>query len=347
VDDGMQGVFLTDQQQIAIHDVLAAPECPPDGVLIRLRACGVCGGDLKRYRYFEGPYPNFMGGHEYAGEVIEGGPDVRGFQPGDRVANCFGNFCGLCTNCLLGSPNFCTGIPRLRNAGGGFAEFVARLTPERGCGLFRLPEDLSFEHAAVCEPADCAIGAALRGRPEVGQWAAVVGLGAMGHFVSQTLFGLGVKVIGIDVSENRLRAATPFCAEVVNSSTQEPVAAVREITGGIGVDRAYEVVGIEPTFAAALQMTRMGGTAVLVGVFRAPMQAFDPEWLFRRDLTVIAAKGPRPLLTAQGESTVLDFIKRKIIRPETVVTTFPLAKAAEAFAAQASSECLKAVIVPE
>ena len=343
----MQGVFLADRQHIVVDDGVPTPDCPPDGVLVRMQTCGVCGGDMKQYRYFVGPYPRFMGGHEYAGDVIEVGANVQTFRRGDRVANCFGNFCGQCANCLLGSPNFCTGAPRLRNAGGGFTDLIARLTPAQGCGLFPLPIGLSFEHAAVCEPADCAIGAALRGQPEAGQWAAVVGLGAMGHFVSQTLYGMGVRVIGIDVSPNRLQAARPFCAEVVNSATHDPVAVVREITRGIGVDRAYEVVGIEPTFAAALQMTRMGGITILVGVFRAPMTGFDPEWLFRRDLTVVAAKGPRPLLTAQGEATVLDFIARKIIRPETVVTTFPRSQAAAAFAAQASSECLKAVLVPD
>jgi L-iditol 2-dehydrogenase len=343
----MQAVFLDAPSSIGVRDSLAAPECPPDGVLLRVRACGICGGDLKPYRYHAGPFPHLIRGHEYAGEVVEVGAEVATFRPGDAVVQCFGNFCGLCTNCRLGSPNFCTGVPRLANAGGGFAELVATRTPAGGCGLFAKPPELSFAHAAVCEPADCAVGAALRGQPEAGQWAAVVGLGAMGHFIAQALHAFGLRVIGIDVSPNRRAAARPFCAEVVDSSALDPVAAVREITGGVGADRAYEVVGIEPTLAAALQMTRMSGVAVLVGVFREPMRQFDPEWLFRRDLTLIAAKGPRPLLTAQGEPLVLDYIARRIIRPETVVTTFPRARAAEAFAAQAASECLKAVIVPD
>jgi threonine dehydrogenase-like Zn-dependent dehydrogenase len=288
----VEGVFLIEPERVVVRDALPRPSCRPDGVLVRTRACGICGGDLKPYRYYDGPFPRFMGGHEYAGEVLEVGAGVERFRPGDAVVRCFGNFCGLCSNCLVGSPNFCTGTERPANPGGGFAELVATSTPLRGCGLFLKPDDLPFEHAAVCEPADCAIGAALRGAPAPGHWAAVVGMGAMGHFVAQTLFAIGVRVIGVDVSANRLRAAEPFCAEQVRSDRQDPVAAVREITGGVGADRAYEVVGIEPTFAAALQMTRMGGTTVLVGVFRQPMAHFDPEWLFRRDLTVIAAKAP-------------------------------------------------------
>jgi alcohol dehydrogenase len=343
----MRAAFLDAPQRIGVRAALPAAECPADGVLLRVRANGVCGGDVKSYRYHPGPYPVFMRGHEYTGEVVQVGADVATFRPGDAVVRCFASFCGLCTNCLLGSPNFCTGVPPLTSAGGGFAEHVASRAPARGSGLFPKPADLSFAHAAVCEPADCAIGAALRGSPAPGQWAAVIGLGGIGHFIAQILHALGVRVIGVDTSRNRLAAAGPFCAEIVDSSGVDPIAAVKEITGGVGADRAYEVVGIEPTLAAALQLTRMSGTVVLVGVFREPMKRFDPEWLFRRDLTLIAAKGPRPLLTAQGTPLVLEYIARRIIRPETVVTTFALSEAQEAFAAQASAACLKAVVVPD
>ncbi len=157
---------------------------------------------------------------------------------------------------------------------------------------------------------------------------------------------MGVRVIGIDVSENRLHAARPFCRELVNSTLNDPVATVVEITGEIGVDQAYEVVGIEATLTAALQMTRVSGTTVLVGGFGRPMKSFHPEWVFRRDLTLIGAKG-RPLQTAQGEAVVLDYIERGIIQPDAVVTGFPRSRADEAFAAQNAAECLKAVLVSD
>ena len=121
------------------------PVVTDDGVLVRVRACGICGGDLKPYRYHDGPFPRFMGGHEYAGEVVEVGARVEQFRPGDAVVRCFGNVCGLCPNCLVGSPNFCTGVERPTDPGGGFAEFVATSTPPRGCGLFPTPAGLSFE----------------------------------------------------------------------------------------------------------------------------------------------------------------------------------------------------------
>jgi L-iditol 2-dehydrogenase len=342
----VRGVFLLEREVVAISDGLASPECPRDGVVLRIRGGAVCGGDLKTYRHWKGPFPRFMGGHEYSGEIAGVGAEVSTFAVGDAAVFCFGNFCGVCTNCRLGSPNFCVEKRPLANAGGGFAEYVAVVTPAHGCGLFLKPKALSFSHAAVAEPAGCAISAVERGRSKAGQWAAVVGLGAIGHFTCQVLCGMGVRVIGIDISDNRLQAAEPYCRETINSTRSDAVAVVMEITGGVGVDQAYEAVGAEATLAAALRMTRVSGTTVLVGVFGEPMKAFHPEWVFRRDLTVIGAKG-RPMMTAQGEAVVLDYIERGIIQPDAVVTEFSHARAAEAFAAQNAAECLKAVLVSD
>lgn len=120
----------------------------------------------------------------------------------------------------------------------------------------------------------------------------------------------------------------------------------RELLGGAAKLAPYEAVGVDQAFSAAIRMTRMGGITVLAGVFRKPMESFDPEWLFRRDLTVVAAKGPRPLLTSQGVPLVHEYMARGIIRPEAAVAVYPLARAGEAFRALSAAECLKAVIVP-
>jgi len=86
--------------------------------------------------------------------------------------------------------------------------------------------------------------------------------------------------------------------------------------------------------------------AVLAGVYRHPVANFDPEWIFRRDLTVIGGKG-QPLVTAQGEALAIDFFRRGVLRAEQVVTAFPRSQAAEAFAAQNAAACLKAVLTTE
>ena len=342
----MNGIFLVERERVAVHDDLRNVECPADGVVVRVRACGICGGELKHYRESQGPYPVFMGGHEFTGTVTGVGAEVSEFEVGDEVIQCYGTHCGKCVNCRLGIPSFCLAQRRLTNPGGGFADFVAVVTPAGGAGLFPRPASFSDVVAAACEPAGCAISAALRSRPEPGQWAAVIGLGAIGHFICQTLHSMGVRVIGIDVNANRIRAAQPYCAETIDSTTRDSIMTVREITGGVGADRSFEAVGIEATLAATLQMTRVGGIALLAGVFRHPVANFDPEWIFRRDLTVIGGKG-QPRVTAQGEPLAIDFFRRGLIRSEGVVTAFPRSQAAEAFAAQNSHAVLKAVIITE
>jgi threonine dehydrogenase-like Zn-dependent dehydrogenase len=340
----MQGIVLLERQRVAVRHDLPEAECPPDGVVVRVRACGICGGDLKVYREWNGPFPKFLGGHEFTGEIVRVGSEVSQFRAGDEVIQCFGPHCGQCVNCRNGSYSFCLARRQLTNSGGGFAELVSVVTPEGGAGLFHRPATFSDAMAAACEPASCAISAALRSQPEPGNWAAVVGLGAIGHFICQTLHSMGVKAIGIDVSDNRLNAAAPYCVETINSNRREPVASVLEITGGIGVDRSYEAVGIEATLAATLQMTRVGGVAVLAGVFRHPVASFDPEWIFRRDLTVIGGKG-RPLVTTQGQALAIDLIQRGRLHPEVVLTEYPRSQAAEAFAAQNAADCVKAVLM--
>ena len=284
-----------------------------------------------------------MGGHEFTGTIAGIGTDVSDFAIGDEVIQCYGPHCGRCKNCRNGSPSFRLERRRLPNAGGGFADFVAVLTPDGRAGLFYKPTGFPDVVAAACEPAGCAISASLRGSPEPGHWAAVVGLGAIGHFVCQTLHSMGVHVIGIDVSADRIRAADPFCDEAVDSSACDPVATVFEITAGLGADRSYEAVGISSTQAATLQMTQVGGIAVVEGVFGHPVQEFDPVWIFRRDLTVIGGKG-HPLMTAQGEPLAIDFFRRGWRVTEAVVTGFPRSQAPEAFAALNAGACLKAVI---
>ncbi|MBM4437320.1 MAG: alcohol dehydrogenase catalytic domain-containing protein, partial [Actinobacteria bacterium] len=259
----MNGIFLVERERVAVRDALPAVECPADGVVVRVRACGICGGDLKHYRESQGPFPVFMGGHEFTGTIVRVGTEATGFAVGDEVIQCYGHHCGRCANCRLGHPSFCLDRRRLSNPGGGFADDVAVVTPEGGAGIFRRPAGFSDLVAAACEPAGCAISVALKARPEPGQWAAVLGLGAIGHFICQTLHAIGLRVIGIDLSANRLRAAQPFCAETVDATARDPVATVREITGGLGADCGFEAVGIEATLGVTLQMTRVGGVVVL------------------------------------------------------------------------------------
>src|SRR5262249_57177251 len=85
----VKGVFLVARERAAVADALVRPEPPPGGVVLRVRGGGICGGDLKTYRSYAGPFPRFMGGHEYAGEVVRVGAGIAAFRVGDTAVLCF------------------------------------------------------------------------------------------------------------------------------------------------------------------------------------------------------------------------------------------------------------------
>jgi len=341
----MKGLFLVKPGYVELIE-MPKPTIDENEVLIRVRACSICGGDIKIYKNKDLAvnFPYFMGGHEWSGEVVEVGSNVKDFKIGDRVARCFNNYCGFCVNCRVGSPNFCTGIKH-REHSGGFAEYVSfYIPPNGGKGLYKIPEELKYEDAALAEPGTCAIRAVLRGNPQAEEFITVLGLGGLGQLIAQRLCASGAIVIGIDVNDSKLEKASPWCKYLINSSKEDPVEKVLKITSGIGADKVYEVVGIEDTWIQAVEMIRLGGILVMVGVVSKPTTKFNLDRIFRKDITVIPSKGPFPLLTPQGEPMIWNDMKRGIIRPEEIYKLFTVDKANGAFEAQAYGNVPKAVM---
>ncbi|MGQ9631314.1 MAG: zinc-dependent alcohol dehydrogenase [bacterium] len=342
----MRGLFLMGPESVGVRE-MDDPQIRGDEVLVRVKACGICGGDIKRYRLSRGPseFPQFLGGHEFSGEVVEVGGDVEGFEAGDRVANCFANYCGFCLHCRLGRENFCIGLGRRQYNSGGFAERTTCYVPSKGRGLHKIPEGIDYKQAALAEPGTCAVHAALKANASPGDFVAVLGLGGLGQMIAQILASQRARVIGIDIQADKCRIASKFCENVIDASKDEPIGVAREITGGVGPDIVLEVVGVEETLTQAVEMIRLGGRLVLVGVFVKPTTNFNPERFFRKDIQVVPSKGPYPHVTPRGVPTVFDYIQRGIIRPSELIATFPFEGGEEAFRAQAEGGVPKAVVV--
>lgn len=322
-----------------------------DRVILEVKACGVCGGDLKAYmgRGKRNVFPRRMSGHEYAGIVVEVGRDVRGFKIGDRVANVTLPACGRCFACRTGHTNYCQTAPESTSAslGAGFGERVAfTVDPTMMGGHFIVPDDIDIVHAALAEPATCAIGAVKRGPIRPSDIVAVIGLGGLGQLVAQVATGVGARTIGIDVQKEKVELASRWCEWVIDASSQDPVEAVLEITGGRGADVVMEVVGRPEPFEQALHMVRLGGRVVIVGGHTAPVPSFHPEWIFRKDVELVGAKGAFPLLATSDEPVVFDYMRRGIIQVEPLIATFSLDSAQEGFEAQRTGGIPKAVICP-
>ncbi len=344
----MKALLLTAPSQL---DLVDFPDpAPADGeVLVRVRACGICGSDIHGWDGSTGRRrPPLIMGHEASGEIAAIGPGVTRWKKGDRVTFDSTIFCGECAYCRAGQVNLCdnrrvVGVspPEYRQHG-AFAEYVA--LPTRI--LYAVPDQLTYAQAAMIEPVSIAIHAVQRVKIAPTDTAVVVGSGMIGLFVIQALRWAGAaRIIAVDLEENRLALARELGAtDTINSGAGDPVAEIMRLTGGRGADLAFEVVGISPTLNLALAALRRGGSAVLVGNLSAktdfPMQA-----VVTRELSVLGT------CSSAGEYPVcLDLIARGIIRVEPMISAVaPLTEGVEWFkrlSAKDGGKYMKVILQP-
>jgi L-iditol 2-dehydrogenase len=265
----MKALVLSQYRQLELQD-LPQPTPSADEVLIQVRACGICGSDVHGYDGSTGRrIPPLVMGHEAAGVIAAVGSAVKDFAVGDRVTFDSTISCGQCHFCKRGQVNLCDARQVLgvscgdyRRAG-AFAEFVT--VPARV--LYRLPDGLAFEKAAMIEAISVAVHAVHLTPVELNDTAVVVGAGMIGLLTLQAARLAGCrKIIAVDVDEGRLQTALSLGAtHSIIAKDQDVPALVREWTDGRGADVSFECVGTSVTVQSAIESTRKGGTVTLVG----------------------------------------------------------------------------------
>ena len=326
----MKALLLTAPSHLEYTN-FAEPAPAEDEVLLKIRACGICGSDIHGWDGSSGRRrPPLIMGHEASGEVLAVGPRVERWKPGDRVTFDSTIWCGQCDYCRAGQVNLCenrrvVGVaPAEYRQHGAFAEKLS--LPARI--LYALPDALSFEQAAMVEPVSIAIHAIKRVTVLPTDTAVVVGAGMIGLFVVQALRWAGAKqIIAVDLAENRLDLARELGAtHTLKSDACDVTAEVLKLTGGRGADSAFEAVGISPTVNLALATLRRGGQAVLVGNLAAKID-FPLQAVVTREITVHGTCG------SAGENPLcLDLNARGTIRVEPIISAVaPLADGAEWF----------------
>jgi len=246
------------------------PQIGPEDVLIRVKACGICGSDVHGMDGSTGRrIPPVIMGHEAAGVIAETGANVTGWQKGDRVTFDSTIYCGKCYFCRRGWINLCDNRRVLGvscdeyRQDGAFAEYV--VVPQHI--LYRLPEGLSFERAAMVEALSIALHALGRTPISLNDAAVVVGAGTIGLLVIQALRAAGCgHIIAVDLDQSRLDLACKLGAdEALKADSVDVVAQVRKRTSNRGADIAFEVVGIPATLRLSIQCLRKGGSLTLIG----------------------------------------------------------------------------------
>jgi D-arabinose 1-dehydrogenase-like Zn-dependent alcohol dehydrogenase len=268
------------------------PRPGPGEALVEVKACGVCGSDL--HIALEGitpvPYTPITLGHEPAGLVAELGTDTQGPAPGSPVAICPFIVCRRCLTCRQGDEQVCLhrrciGI----QAEGALAEFV-KVPVEN---LVPLPPGMPLEQGAIITDAVATPFHALTatGRLAAGESVAVFGCGGLGvHAVQLARLAGAGRVAAVDVRPAPLERARALGADlVVNAAEADPVEAVREMTGGLGVDLAVELVGANASIAQAVEAVRTGGRAVVAGLGAEPITVQPPVQFVRREVSLLGS----------------------------------------------------------
>jgi L-iditol 2-dehydrogenase len=265
------------------------PVVGDDDVLVRVKACGICGSDVAGHTGKTGRrLPPLIMGHEAAGVVERVGGNVQDFHPGDRI--CFDStvYCNQCPACQQGLFNRCVkrqvlgvSVPEFKRQG-AFAELVA--VPHWICA--KLPEKMSFVQAALLEPAS--IGTHAAHRPPIAKTdtVAVLGAGTIGLFILQAARLRGARTtIACDLNEFRLGLARQVGAEVCLNPGQVNLRdEILQRTDGRGADVTLEAVGFAETFRQAISITKTGGTLVAVGNLQKETE-FNLQELVSRELT--------------------------------------------------------------
>jgi len=273
-------------QPLVVEEV-PSPRPARGEVLLRVRACGICGSDI--HIAYEGITPTsfqpIILGHEFSGEIAEIGEGVDTWKVGDRVAASCIVSCGKCINCLSGNQQLCLKRRLLGvHLNGGLAEFT-RAPSEN---LIRLPDKIPYEEGAILTDAVATPYRAItrRGRLVPGESVAVIGCGGLGIHTVQLarIFGAAL-VIGVDVSSVALDRAMDRGADLVcRSDREDPVAFIQKATGGLGADLVIECVGRQETIAMAVMSLKAGGRAVVVGLGSEKITTLPPTEFVRREV---------------------------------------------------------------
>lgn len=257
-------------------------------VLVQFKAAGLCHTDLSIINgVIRMPPPPCIPGHEGTGIVQEVGPGVTRVKPGDHVILMWVPICGECYYCLRGQPYLC--VNRDKGRSGVMLDGTCRLKKGNqyirkmvGIGSFSeynvvneesvlpIDPDIPFDVASIV---GCAVitgvGAVLNtAKVKQGSSVAIVGVGGVGlNVVQGSVLANATKIIAIDILDNKLAFAKQLGAtHVINASKEDPVEKVKEITGGIGVDYAFEALGRSETVLTTFKLIRRGGRAVIVGI---------------------------------------------------------------------------------
>jgi (R,R)-butanediol dehydrogenase/meso-butanediol dehydrogenase/diacetyl reductase len=285
----MKAALWYNKNDIRVEEI-DEPKVTKGYVKIKVKWCGICGSDL--HEYLGGPIfipvdqPHTLSknqapvvlGHEFSGEVVEIGEGVTNFKAGDRVVVEPMVVCGECPACLEGKYNLCSslGFHGLCGSGGGLAEYT--VFPEEY--IHKLPDSMTYEQGALIEPMAVALHSIRIANFNVGDTAIVLGSGPIGLATIECLKAAGAKlVVVLQRKSIRQEYAKRAGADVVLDPNVVDIAEeVKKLTGGVGVDFAFETTGAKIGFDTGLNSLKYNGTMIITSIWEGDV-SFNPNQL--------------------------------------------------------------------
>ena len=340
-------------------EMIEVPDPGPGEVLVTVQACGVCHTDL---HYREGAINDdfpFLLGHEAAGIVEEVGDGVTNVAVGDFVVLNWRAVCGQCRSCLRGRPWYCFAT---HNATQKMTLGGVELSPALGIGAFAEKTLVAAGQATKVDSAARPEVAGLIGCGVMAGLGAAMNTGGVGRGDSVAVFGCGGvgdaaiagshlagahTIIAVDIDDRKLDIARNFGAtHTVNSTNEDPIEAIRGLTGGNGVDVAIEAVGLPATYEQAFYSRDLAGTVVLVGVPNPEMKVELPMIeVFGRGGT-LKSSWYGDCLPSRDFPMLIDlYLQGRLDLDRFVSETIALDEVEEAFHAMERGEVLRSVVV--
>jgi 2-desacetyl-2-hydroxyethyl bacteriochlorophyllide A dehydrogenase len=344
----MKAVTFQAPGEVRVDEVPDPELTAPDEAIVRVEATGVCGSDLHIYHGRVAIEPGFVIGHEYVGTVVAVGDAVDSVSEGDRVLGTYCTACGECFFCRRGDFHECD---RGRIFGHGEvlgslqgAQAEQLLVPNADLTLRRVPDGMSDDVALFAgDVMGTGYHAVVEAGVEAGSSVVALGLGPVGLCAVQAAFAEGAaQVIAIDTVDDRLEMAASFGASAVHLTEGDVRAAVKEATGGRGVDATIDAVGHPDALNLACRLTRKAGTVSATGVYAERVELH---------MGVVWIKG-LTLKTGQANvikhlDPVLDRLRSRALDPTPLVTHhMSLDEAPEAYETYDRREALKIVLRP-
>ncbi len=331
---------------VEIRDV-PVPAFGPDECLVKVRYCGICGTELHLYhgQLDALARPPVILGHEWCGEVVEVGERVKGFRPGDRVVSETAAYtCGTCTFCRSGEYHLC---PERLGFGYGVDGAFTSYVHARAVLLHHIPEGVSYEAAAMCEPICVAYNALFeKSRIRPGDTVVIIGPGPIGLFAVQLarIAGAGtVMVTGTAKDRGRLELAKGLGADlVVVVPEEDPVRRVRGIGDGMGAHLVVDCAGMPSAVKQAIDLVRRNGQITKIGFALKPLDMSLDE-LVMRGITLQGAFSH----TWKTWEAVLELLRLGRIQTEPMLSaTMPITAWREAFEQLESLQAVKILLYP-